>query len=245
MESFNGSNKTYMYPMKLVNSVDPECLMLSSVKIPNSKNMNLETKIRCLFLSKGYRKFPKKEYIRCKLIRGHKRILRDIQLKQDDFDSLLETENSEIRRHFLTILFNSFLENKDFFEKIIPVDAGPVNVMMKKRNVNMENLKRSFNADYCREYLEASETRESYWNYIEYIFSDLECSALVKRFGFRCCTSANHKNNCVAKWVLMKKYCGKLILEDIGIVPFSYPQKYSPQPALHLVDDANGCSYFK
>ena len=219
--------------------------MLTSVKIPNSKNMNLETKIRCLFLSKGYRKFPKKEYIRCKLIRGHKRILRDIQLKLNSLDSFLEAELSASRRFYLAVLINSFLESQEVLERLIPVDAGPVNVMMKKRNIETENLKRSFNADYCREYLDCEETKRSYSNYIDYVFAELECSALIKRFGFRCCTSTNHKNNCIAKWMLLKKYCCKLILEDIGIAPYSNAQMYCPQPALHFLDDDSGCNLFK
>ena len=231
--------------MKIVNPIDPENLMLASVKIPNSKNMNLETKIRCLFLSKGYRKFPKKEYIRCKLIRGHKRILRDIQLKFNSLDSFLEAEESLSRRFYLASLITSYLERKELFEKIIPVDAGPVNVMMKKRNVDTDSLKRSFNADYCREYLDCQEAKKSYSVYIDYLFAELEYSALIKRFGFRCCTSAIHKNNCIAKWILMKKYCCKLILEDIGVDPYINPQLYCPQPALHFTEMESGCSFFK
>lgn len=224
--------------MKNLPPVDPECFVPAPVKKHPSVVKSAETRIRTLFISKGFRKFPKKEYIRCKLIRGHKRILREIQAKENVPESLLqENSYSECKYHYWTCLVESFLKHREKFLEIMSVDAGPVNVMMKKRNISTENLKRSFNADFCRDYLAEEETRKSYSLFINFLFCDLDCKRLNKRFGFRCCTSVNHKHLCQYKWSLMKKFCERIVLEDIGIQPYELPLEYKPVPSITFTND--------
>lgn len=221
--------------MKNLPSVDPDCFVPPPIRKRQTIEKSVETRIRTLFISKGYRKFPKKEYIRCKLIRGHKRVLREIQDNENNLEALLQgCLYSDSKYYYWVLLTESFIMNREVFFKIIPVDAGPVNVMMKKRNINTESLKKSFNAQFCREYLEDEETRKSYSYYINFLFYDLDCERLRKRFGFRCCTSAKHKYLCQIKWMWLKKLCEQIVLEDIGVQPYILPPKYSPVPSLCL-----------
>lgn len=218
--------------MKLLKSIDPDCFENQTSKIVNSRKIKAETKIRSQFISKGYRKFPKKEYIRCKLIRGHKRLLRQIMLKESDLQSLLENSNFPSNKQFYwELLINTFSEHKELFTEIIPVEVGPVNEIMKRKKMKTDHLKRSFNAEFCKEYLAREETKQSYSFYIEFLFSEFNCDKFIKRFGFKCCTSREHKLGCYMKWLLLKKYCSTIVLEDIQISPFESEGKYLPLPA--------------
>ena len=227
----------YNRNMENLPPVDPNCLVLPAKRKRQMIEKNIETRIRTLFVSKGYRKFPKKEYIRCKLIRGHKRVLRAIQEKENNLGAFLQEDMySDGKKYYWLLIAESFVVNREAFTKLIPVDAGPVNVMMKKRNVCTENLKKSFNKEFCREYLEDEETRKSYSYYINYLFCDLDCERLKKIFGFRCCTAAKHKYYCQVKWIWLKIFCEQIVLEDIGVQPYSLPPKYSPVPSIFISD---------
>ncbi len=224
--------------MKILPPVDPNCFVPIPIRKRQMIEKNIETRIRTLFVSKGYRKFPKKEYIRCKLIRGHKRVLREIQDKENNLETVLQDcMYSDCKYYYWLLLSESFIMNREVFLKIMPVDAGPVNVMMKKRNISTENLKKSFSAEFCREYLEDEETRKSYSYYINFLFYNLSSERLKKIFGFRCCTSVKHKYSCQIKWLWLKKFCEKIVLEDISIQPYTLPPKYSPIPSLCLSED--------
>ena len=224
--------------MKLLRSIDPHCFESTLTKNINSRKVKAETKIRSQFISKGSRKFPKKEYIRCKLIRGHKRILRQITANEAYIKDLLENSNeNEPKQIYLRLLVSCFLANKNILSELIPVEMGPVNEVMKKKNMKVDHLKKSFNGDFCREYLEKIETRESYYYYIEFLFSDFKCSKLIKKFGFKCCLQENHTQACYLKWLLLKKYCSHLILEDLDIVPYTPEFRNLPLPSILKPDN--------
>lgn len=219
--------------MKLLKSIDPDCFETKSSKILNSRKIKPETRIRSLFISKGYRKFPKKEYIRCKLIRGHKRILRQIMLKESSNQSLLENTNFPSNKlYYWTLIVNSFFQYREMFTEIIPVEVGPVNEIMKRKKMKTDHLKRSFNAEFCKEYLAREETKQSYSYYVEFLFGDFNCDKLIKRFGFKCCINREHNIGCYMKWLLLKKYCSTIVLEDIQIQPYEDGEKYLPLPGL-------------
>ena len=219
--------------MKLLKSVDPECFENQTAKNVNTRKVKAETKIRSQFISKGSRKFPKKEYIRCKLIRGHKRVLRQIMLKELSQQDLQDsTMHPSSRQYYWNLLIGSFTQNRETFSEIIPVEMGPVNEIMKRKKMKTDHLKRSFNAEFCKDYLMKPETRESYFYYIEFLFSDFDCENFIKRFGFKCCANGEHKSECYMKWLLLKKYCSSLVLEDINVTPFQGEGKNLPLPSL-------------
>ena len=222
--------------MKLLDSIDHNSFGLSSAKYISRRKIKAESKIRSLFFSVGARNFPKKEYIRCKLIRGHKRALRSILEKIEMKD---ETENSNefssSKLYYWGLIVESFYKNQEYFKDIIPVEVGPINELMKRKHMKTDHLKRSFNSEFCRDYLAKLETRESYSYYIEYLFSEIDCERLIKIFGFRCCQKEHHRGSCNLKWVVLKKYCSQTILEDIKIVPYEPKPDFYPLPLLSSI----------
>ncbi|OMJ84369.1 hypothetical protein SteCoe_14521 [Stentor coeruleus] len=219
--------------MKGIKSIDPHCFENPSIKNINSRKVKAETKIRSQFISKGCRKFPKKEYIRCKLIRGHKRVLRQIMANETYVKDLIENTNyHSCKQVYWGLLVNTFLKYKNILSEIIPVEVGPVNEIMKRKKMRIEHLKRSFNAEFCQDYLEKIETRESYFYYVEFLFSDFDCEKLIKRFGFKCCNKEEHDSSCSLKWLLLKNYCSSIVLEDIDIEPYTPEEKFLPLPSI-------------
>ncbi|OMJ75133.1 hypothetical protein SteCoe_25792 [Stentor coeruleus] len=222
--------------MKGLKSIDPHCFENSSSRSISSRKVKAETKIRSQFISKGCRKFPKKEYIRCKMIRGHKRILRQIMSNDTYPKEFIESTNyNSYRQEYWNLLQSTFIKYKHILSEIIPVEVGPVNEIMKRKKMKIDHLKRSFNAEFCKEYLEKAETRESYFYYVEFLFSDFDCEKLIKRFGFKCCARDDHDLSCTLKWLLLKHFCSQIMLEDIGIEPYVPEEKFLPLPSLFRV----------
>ena len=219
--------------MKRLRSVDPICYENLQTINSNPRKIKAETKIRSQFISTGFRKFPKKEYIRCKLIRGHKRILREIMENEEYIKHVMETNDSQsCKQVYWSLLVNSFIKYKKILVELIPVVVGPVNEIMKKKKMKIDHLKRSFNAEFCKEYMKRTETRESYHYYVEFIFSDMNCAKLIKKFGFKCCNNEDHNYSCIMKWLLLKKFCGQMILEELDIVPYSSTNLFCPLPSI-------------
>lgn len=222
--------------MKGLKSIDPHCFENLSTKNINSRKVKAETKIRSQFISKGCRKFPKKEYIRCKMIRGHKRILRQIMSDDTYAKELIENSTfNSCKQKYWSLLLNTFTKYKHILSEIIPVEVGPVNEIMRRKKMKTDHLKRSFNADFCKEYLEKLETRESYYYYVEFLFSDFDCEKLIKRFGFKCCIRDDHDLSCTLKWLLLKHFCSQIMLEDIDVEPYVPEEGYLPLPSLFRV----------
>ena len=219
--------------MKRIRPVDSYCFENLLTTNINTRKVKAETKIRSQFISKGCRKFPKKEYIRCKLIRGHKRILREIMGNEEYLKNIAETkDHSSCKQAYWSLLINSFLKYKKILVELIPVVVGPVNEIMKKKKMRTDHLKKSFNGDFCREYLSKIETRESYFYYVEFLFSDMNCSKLIKKFGFKCCNNEDHDYSCFLKWLLLKKFCSQMLLEELDITPYSPSDSFYPLPSV-------------
>jgi hypothetical protein len=218
--------------MERIRSLDTNCFENFVLSNVHSRKVKLETKIRTQFISKGCRKFPKKEYIRCKLIRGHKRLLRKIMIHEAFVKELRESMCCEYsQRVYFNLLADSFLKYKNTLVDLIPVEMGPVNEIMKKKKMKLDHLEKSFNGNFCKEYFNKIETRESYYYYIEYLFSDFDCTKFIKKFGFKCCNDINHSINCYLKWALLKKYCSEIVLEDLNIEPYFPEPSYLPIPS--------------
>lgn len=222
--------------MKFVKPIDLTSYKELEVQVGNVRKVKIETKIRALFIGRGLRKYPKKEYIRCKLIRGHKRVLRTMIENHNTIDQLheIDSASSSSKVYYWNLLLSSYLQYPKIFEEISPVEVGPVNKQMKKKNLDLNNIKRSFNKEFCQEYFSNPQIKESYHNYINYIFSDLDIESQIKYFGFKCCSSSSHTESCIFKWTILKRYCLNTILQDISIVSHTGAASYAPLPSLIL-----------
>lgn len=80
----------------LEDDVDPNILLdyftFSNIPRRSGRKPSYDTWVRSLFVRNKIRNHPKKEYIRCQLIRGHKRINRNI-LKGKNPNKTINTLN--------------------------------------------------------------------------------------------------------------------------------------------------------
>ncbi|OMJ82617.1 hypothetical protein SteCoe_16666 [Stentor coeruleus] len=162
------------------------------------------------------REEPKKEYVRIKLLRGHKRATR-FALNKDVFPRTtiirVDTKNDEQKAKWNVFKFFT-VQNKHFFEVVSKTDKGPLTdgeAKNKKQHGehfrNVLKIERTFNNKFCSRYFADIRVRRSFSYYIEIIFKSSP-EELCKKFNFRCCTgSLTHGNICKEKWEKLYIYC--------------------------------------
>lgn len=190
----------------------------------NSKAYSLNrVRILTAFTKKKKRKgrlHPKKEYIRCKLIRGHKRAQRQIARniipsrtlhKFDPFDQ----KPAKIWQE----LINVYKENPQFLWDISQTDKGPLTDGRSKR-AEKSDAQKSFNDKFVFWYFSAAIVRKSFYYYVELLFSDPDPENLVQRFEISCCPGT-HSEECFVKWREFKSYLMNEMLTEVGLEPWT------------------------
>ncbi|OMJ85126.1 hypothetical protein SteCoe_13591 [Stentor coeruleus] len=209
--------------MKKIVSIDLKVLDLQSQTDEFSRKVKVETLIRSLFISfKPQIKWhPKKEYLRCKLIRGHKRANRKIKKGKLLYNN--QKEMSEAAKFNWQNLSKAYLKFQSVLDSVSRTLFEPIKFKANKTKITTESSK-SFNVDFCKRYFTEPGVRESYYYFIEYLFSDLNPDYLSKYLGFTCCQTNFHTLECAYKWLLMKRYANEIIIEDLQFEPW-FPQE--------------------
>ncbi|CAG9317339.1 unnamed protein product [Blepharisma stoltei] len=177
---------------------------------------------------------PKKEYLRCKLIRGHKRILRQIKkciIPAKTLNRIDPSNPSALRQY--EALRNCYYRNADELDPLTETVKGPItDGRAKRKSAWCEDIENSFNMSFCRSYFAPNSIRESYFLYVELIFMELDAEVLCDKFDFHCCREKNHSGECIEKWLLMKNIiqfdmireldhepivCSEIILPNYGL----------------------------
>ncbi|OMJ96314.1 hypothetical protein SteCoe_44 [Stentor coeruleus] len=184
--------KTYKLPAKLskkVTAVDNFFKFIKPKKNPNQ-----------IIIS-----FPKKEYIRCKLIRGTKKSIRNLGKKAfpkkiGNFENIssLMLDNWNTMMHY-------FQEN----QKVLSLFSSTQDKIPDKET-------KSYNLKFCKMFFERSEVREAFQFYVKYLFSDYDCNRLCKEFNFQCCRGHGHTLECGKKWEELKHFILNDMVEEIG-----------------------------
>lgn len=199
--------------MKRIQSIDIKCLNLQTQIQEFSRKVKDETLIRSLFTSfkhqiKGH---PKKEYLRCKLIRFHKRANRKIKFGKKLYNSIHKmSETSKINWDKLS---DVYFRNAEALDDISLTVFEPIKFKPKAKPTCLSS--RSFNTDFCKKYFFSEQARESFYYFVEYLFSDLDPNMLSKSLGFTCCDQEKHQLDCAYKWLLMKRYANYFLVEDL------------------------------
>ncbi|CAG9316673.1 unnamed protein product [Blepharisma stoltei] len=178
----------------------------------------VDTKILGRFQSVSNPYPPKKEYLRCKMIRGHKRANR--QIEKGVIPKRTINAYSAIAESYWSKLTNCFNANKNILIEESKTEAGPKTDGKTKRNGNENGIPKSFNEKFCKRYFSPKEVRESYFYYTEYIFAEFEPSVLCKKFKIKCCRSPNHTYECLESWKLLKFYVQKIMLDNLCVEPW-------------------------
>jgi hypothetical protein len=146
---------------------------------------------------------PKKEYIRTKLIRGHKRAIRQAITNQfpkktiHKVDELNKTQNDSWEK------FKKLVTEADpQIVKLSKTENGPLTDGKNRRLLeNPNNLScKTWNDDSVKVYFSNQCIRDSFKLYIDVIFAIMDCDELCCRFGFSCCQSKTHLARCTEAW---------------------------------------------
>ncbi|CAG9311374.1 unnamed protein product [Blepharisma stoltei] len=191
---------------------------LSTRKSTSGRKQIVDTKILNRFESLSKPKPPKKEYLRCKMIRGHKRVNR--QIEKGTLPQKTLNVFSEKAQSYWDQLTKCFHQYRSILSEESKTEAGPKTDGKAKRKGEENDLPKSFNGKFCKKYFEPIQVRESYFYYTEYIFSEFDPDVLCKKFKLRCCRAPQHSSECMNSWKLLKFYVQKIMLDNIGIEPW-------------------------
>lgn len=176
----------------------------------DQRKRKLETLIMKKFLTNkpGKSSEPKKEYVRCKVIRGHKKVIRNLldnTIPKKGIAKFKLINKNQV--NFYGAFHTHLLENKEILNKISLTESGPLtdgkNKIKKEERPGCAN---SFNNKFCQEYFSHPAVRHSFKLFFEIVFSKFKPKSLEKRFGFSCCGIDAHTLECFEKWQGLKFY---------------------------------------
>ena len=210
----------------------------SSVEGINCEKAKTQSRVEHSILSlfdtcrKSAPKPPKKEYLRCKLIRGHKRAIRQILSNIIPKTTIHKFAPTDVKAHNLWTLMIKII-NKDcgLLSRISKTEEGPITDGRAKRSAESLALsEKSFNAAFCKAYFANSNVRESFFQYINLIFVDFEPKILCKKFDFSCCRKSMHSVECIEKWGELYRYITQDMIEELACEPFVTYHQYIKLP---------------
>jgi hypothetical protein len=187
---------------------------------------------------------PKKEYVRCKVIRSHKKLIRIVINGKTPSKGLVKynpKDKNELKafRQFQDHL-NDHIEE---LEIISATDSGPLTDGKNKRSAADPNALKSFNNNFCKSYFNSKAVRESFYLMAELVFNNFDPEVLIKKFGFYCCSRMFHTLECFEKWMLLKFYLQEEIFSTLGVdkVPFSAVEGLLPP--IDLIYELKGLGF--
>jgi hypothetical protein len=179
--------------------------------IANAKNELLSS----FYSKKGI--YPKKEYLRARLIRGHKRALREAKsglMAKHTINKLVCAHQKLFWRKFLKFFDTHWIDLDD----ISKTDNDPIKNTNKNKKLNRtagtnnvllitKNDYKSFSNSFCINYFSNPVIIESFNLYLDYVFAATDPKSLSERFGFSCCPKNQGDHFlCSEKWENLEKY---------------------------------------
>ncbi|OMJ89998.1 hypothetical protein SteCoe_7790 [Stentor coeruleus] len=162
---------------------------------------------------------PKKDYLRSKMIRSHKRAIRQIATGACPSKILMfKSENcraEELWKKFCQVYF----QNQEILSVVSQTD---LNYIADQRKIwkNYQSSVKSYNSKFCRNYFSEIPVRESYFYFIELVFCDFSPEHLKNKFEFCCCHNKSHNSICIDSWKNLKYFLQIEILIELNVVPW-------------------------
>ncbi|CAG9334549.1 unnamed protein product [Blepharisma stoltei] len=196
------------------------------------KRTSFEKRLLGLFFTNKNKKLkpPKKENLRCKIIRGHKKLIRQFQKSTTPIRNLNKCDLSISQSAELwDVMQNHYFINKNELDDISRTENGPKTDGKTKRGLGRKGIQNSYNLLFCKEYFKSSVVKQSFFYYVQFLFSYLEPELLCEKFDLRCCRY-EHDRKCAEKWLLLKKYFTNYMIEDLETTPYvpSQDENYLP-----------------
>ena len=157
----------------------------------------------------------KKEYLRVMLMRGHKKSIRGIlqnKLKIRALNGIVDCQLflwDDYKAHCLA--------HRDTLENISLTRNGPAidrnfNSFVSSNSDSCGS--KTYKDLYCFQYFGNKTIRDSFVNYIQFLFGNRNIESLIERFDIVCCEKSHHEDQCHKKWADLKAF----IIEDIARV---------------------------
>ncbi|OMJ84884.1 hypothetical protein SteCoe_13945 [Stentor coeruleus] len=181
--------------------------------------------------------YPKKEYVRCKIIRGQKRAIRHA-LKNNIPTKTIHKVNKENEDEINAwdVFAKHTIDNSEFFKEISKTEKGPKTDGAARRDSNCIScdIQKSFNDVFCAQYFNNDLVVENYKFYLDVIFSYMVPENLINRFDFSCCKLGNSKHSsvCLLKWENLRNYLKEGMLKDL----MWNPENFIPVEAVEILD---------
>lgn len=197
----------------------------SNLKMETNSKSNIKQESKALTLFDTCRKSatqtPKKEYVRCKLIRGHKRAVRQIMAGQKPKTTIHKFNQEDGKSNSIWLLLSQLIERESpIFEDTSKTESGPITDGKSKRSLETsKDSQKSFNGTFCKNYFQHPYIRESFSIYIDLIFSNFDPEVLCEKFEFRCCRGNKHRIECLEKWNKLMNYLKLEMIEELGLLP--------------------------
>lgn len=169
---------------------------------------------------KNSQKPPKKEYYRVKLLRGQKRIIRDILKSKIPLKTINRfKKDCKESKDAYEELKKFIIANEADLINISKTNAGPLtdgeSYFRKEHGDDFKkkvNTPKTFNNGFCDNYFQNATVRESYELYVDYLYAGHSAKELCSKFEFACC----FKQNCAClhtKWDKLREYSKKKLIE--------------------------------
>lgn len=205
-----------------LDNVEPKGLnLIPKSKNGTSKRMRIQYKKELKYLNSFRKipndKIPKKEYVRCMLIRGHKRMIRQSKKLTPPKKTLNKVNVYNFEQvDCWNSLCENVKENREILEEIAKTEKGPATDGKAKRGTS-EKPERSFNNGYCREYFASAEVEYSYRMYVDVLFTENDLNAMCNKFKITCCNpEMNHDVEvCKVKWASLREYLKFILIEEL------------------------------
>lgn len=158
-------------------------------KYKKGRSVSESTGILSQFLDKSLEKSPRKDNIRCTLIRRITKLIRSVTKCQIKIP--LNPKSLKLLEIIST--------NIDELSKL--VDKKNLPFIEKKTNKKFK----SYNSSYCRIFFSNNIIRELYFIYIDYIFKTRTFDQRCKDLGVYCCKDKRIRSSkCTKKWEMLK-----------------------------------------
>lgn len=170
----------------------------------------------------GSGNYPKKEYVRCMLIRGHKKLIRNIiacKISKKGITGFNLKDRKELLNY--RAFQDHMNDNIQVLEALSLTNSGPLTDGKVKREKlhngpRLEKVENSFNNTFCQTYFSSQVCRESFVYFIKLIFTCINPENLNLKFGFWCCANTKHCLECFEKWMIMKFYLEEEMFVFLG-----------------------------
>lgn len=147
---------------------------------------------------------PKKEYLRCKLIRGCKKCMRHLAQKKDPQKIAKFKKMSPKAKRIWEKMLKFHEEN-----------LGTLGEFSKTDTTLSDEVYKSYNSKFCSRFFENVVVRKLFKLYIKLLFVDYDLNRLAKEFNFGCCIGKHDENLCLLAWEELKNYILSEMVEEV------------------------------